>query len=43
MYFGSFVGMDKYGNKYYENRSYFFLCYRFVWYFYVDCYMFDVS
>ena len=41
--FGTLVGVDKYGNKYYENRSYFFSRHRFVWYPYVDRFTFDAS
>lgn len=40
---GTHVGTDKYGNKYYENNSYFFSRHRFVCYPYVDRYTFDAS
>ena len=40
---GTHVGTDKYGNKYYENSSYFFSRHRFVCYPYVDRFTFDAS
>ena len=40
---GTLVGTDQYGNKYYQNNSYFFSRNRFVIYPYVDRYTFDAS
>lgn len=40
---GILIGIDKYGNKYFENNMYFMGRNCFVVYFYVDCYIFDVS
>lgn len=40
---GTLVGTDQYGNKYYENNSYFMARNRFVEYPYVDRLTFDAS
>ena len=41
--YGSLVGTDKYGNKYYENNSFFFSRHRYVHYPYVDRFTYDAS
>lgn len=40
---GTLIGTDKYGNKYFENNTYFMGRNRFVVYPYVDRYTFDAS
>lgn len=40
---GILIGLDRYGNKYFENNSYFMVRNCFVVYFYVDCFIFDGS